>query len=81
MMGSRANTTSSRDVLFDSFATIGAADGTVRILAGSRAVTGIYTLEIQGFEAVGYSASETLDAECYACHGPDDIFDVHGVAP
>ncbi|RAO73454.1 uncharacterized protein BHQ10_009466 [Talaromyces amestolkiae] len=80
MTGLRANTISSGDALFDSFATIG-TDGTVRVLAGSRAVTGNYTLQIQGLETVGYSASGTLNAEYYAYYGSDDIFDTYGAAP
>ncbi|KAL3440908.1 glycoside hydrolase superfamily [Aspergillus insuetus] len=79
MVGQRAKTTGSANRQFDCFATIGTDQ--VRILAGSRAVTGNYSLEIQGLTAVGYSSSGTLNARYYAFYGTDDIFQPFGGPP
>lgn len=78
MSGQRATTKGSANGKFDCFATIGAEGDQVRILAGSRVVTGSYTLEIQGLTAVGYPSSGTLDADYYAFYGSDDIFEPFG---
>lgn len=81
MTGQRATSTGSTNGQFDCFATIGAEGDQVRILAGSRVVTGNFTLEIHGLEAVGYASSSTLDAGYYAFHGSDDIFEPFGEPP
>lgn len=75
MRGPRAKTTGSPNREFDTFTTIGNRGDKVRILAGSRATTGNYTIQISGLQSVGYKATDTLNADYYAYYGSDNIFD------
>jgi hypothetical protein len=81
MVGPRAKTTGSSNRQFDTFATVGAKGDKVRILAGSRVVTGNYTIQISGLTSIGYAASSTLNAQYYAFYGTDNIFDAFGDPP
>lgn len=81
MTGPRAKTTGSTDRKFDTFATVGSSGDKVRILAGSRVVTGDYTIHISGLGSVGYSDGSTLNAAYYAYYGSDNIFDAYGDEP
>lgn len=81
MVGERATTTGSGNMKWDVFATIGARGDQVRILAGSRATAGNYTIQIQGLASVGYSSSGTLNAKYWAFYGSDNIFDPYSDPP
>ncbi|KAF5963930.1 putative glycoside hydrolase family 39 protein [Fusarium bulbicola] len=81
MVGERAKTVGSTDRKWDCFATIGPRGDQVRILAGTRVVTGNYTLHIRGLETVGYQSRKKLDAKFYAFYGSDDIFQPFGDPP
>ncbi|KAF5529495.1 glycoside hydrolase family 39 [Fusarium mexicanum] len=81
MVGQRAKTVGSTDRKWDCFATIGPRGDQVRILAGTRVVTGNYTLHIKGLDTVGYKGRGKLNAKFYAFYGSDDIFQPFGDPP
>jgi hypothetical protein len=67
MTGLRANTTGSPDRWLDAYATVGSDK--VRILAGVKASTGTWGLQVQGLQSVGYAAGATVAVTTYSFGG------------
>lgn len=75
MKGTRVATNMTDDTLGDTFAVINPVDRRVRILAGTRPVTGTWSIRVNGLSAVGLPAEGQLPIQTWRFNSAQYIYD------